>query len=89
NKTVDMPVAASQFHKLTTTGQFVLQTSDGEDLVASCVSFVASGADYEPIKKHVKLNKTWQQLEIGDDPLVVFFRNVTVVGVGDVLDHSV
>lgn len=90
DKVVDMPARDTAFNRLTTTGEFVLQTADGDDLVASCVSFVASSSDNEPTKQFMKLNNEWKELPVdSESALVVFFRNITVVELGDDQDYSV
>ena len=76
DKIVEMAAGTMSFNRLTTTGEFVLQTADGEDLVASCISFVASASsDHEPTKQFLKLNTEWKDLPVDDTALVVFFRH--------------
>lgn len=88
DKVIDVPVNNQAFNRLTTTGQFVLQTGDGEDLVASCVSFVASQSETEPVRQTMKLTKEWKELST-DSSLVVFLRNITAPAVDDKLDHGI
>lgn len=89
DKVIDVPVNNQAFNRLTTTGQFVLQTPDGEDLVASCVSFVASQSETEPVRQTMKLTKDWNELPTDSSSLVIFLRNITAPAVGDELDHGI